>query len=329
VVFGHSFHEYPDGEHGNSMLVYRMMYSFRMPLFLFVSGFLMVFTNFTGKAKPIDISGFLKGKLKRLLLPFFILTAITYIPRAALSMFADDAIELSLKGLVDAFFYADKMPIPFFWFLQASFLLLVVGYIIFAISIKRFNNIRFGGWIYFLLLLIINTTGVIDLPDFFSLNMVGIFGVYFSMGCLYGMYSEQVNRAIRLNSLYTFLFFAVLWAVLFFRTEHTPAIIFCSTSGIVMCISMAQLLVKYKITVLDTLIGSNYIIFLLSWYMNTFTQQFLHHITNFPWWVYSILSFTCGVAVPCMIYKFMQAHADNRLVKVATICLGQNLKKRI
>lgn len=46
VVFGHSFHEYPDGNHGTSMLIYRMMFSFRMPTFMFVSGFLMAFTTF-------------------------------------------------------------------------------------------------------------------------------------------------------------------------------------------------------------------------------------------------------------------------------------------
>ena len=42
VVLGHSFHEYPDGHHGDTMLMYKMLHSFRMPLFIFVSGFLLV-----------------------------------------------------------------------------------------------------------------------------------------------------------------------------------------------------------------------------------------------------------------------------------------------
>lgn len=36
VVIGHSFHEYPDGMNGSSMLAYRMIYSFHMPLFIFI-----------------------------------------------------------------------------------------------------------------------------------------------------------------------------------------------------------------------------------------------------------------------------------------------------
>lgn len=45
VVLGHSFHEYPDGAGGKTLLLYRMLHSFRMPLFMFVSGFLMVYTT--------------------------------------------------------------------------------------------------------------------------------------------------------------------------------------------------------------------------------------------------------------------------------------------
>lgn len=55
VVLGHSFHEYPDGNMGRSLLMYRMMYSFRMPLFMFVSGFLMVYT--TKLRTPINNPG--------------------------------------------------------------------------------------------------------------------------------------------------------------------------------------------------------------------------------------------------------------------------------
>ena len=37
VVLGHSFHEYPDGRMGDSVLILKMLQSFRMPLFIFVS----------------------------------------------------------------------------------------------------------------------------------------------------------------------------------------------------------------------------------------------------------------------------------------------------
>ena len=71
VVVGHSFHEYPDGDYGRSMLLYRMMHSFRMPLFMFVSGFLMVYTTRSAVAgQRRGYTGtFVSLKLRRLLLP--------------------------------------------------------------------------------------------------------------------------------------------------------------------------------------------------------------------------------------------------------------------
>lgn len=50
VVLGHSFHEYPDGCHVASILVHRMIFSFHMPMFMFVSGFLLVLTTFLRNA---------------------------------------------------------------------------------------------------------------------------------------------------------------------------------------------------------------------------------------------------------------------------------------
>lgn len=49
VVLGHSFHEYPDGAHGGKFILNAMLHSFRMPLFMFVSGFLMEFTTSISK----------------------------------------------------------------------------------------------------------------------------------------------------------------------------------------------------------------------------------------------------------------------------------------
>ena len=51
VVFGHSLHESPTPY--TELLVYEMLYSFHMPLFIFVSGFLMYMTSFAcGREAP-------------------------------------------------------------------------------------------------------------------------------------------------------------------------------------------------------------------------------------------------------------------------------------
>ena len=93
VVLGHSFHEFPDGHNGTTMIIYRFFYSFRMPLFLFVSGFLLLFTTEVNHSNKTTL-GFIKNKLKRLVFPMMVLTAITFIPRSLMSLVADDLLIL-------------------------------------------------------------------------------------------------------------------------------------------------------------------------------------------------------------------------------------------
>lgn len=45
VVIGHSFHEHPEGYFGYNLFPIRLIYSFHMPLFLFVSGFLFIYST--------------------------------------------------------------------------------------------------------------------------------------------------------------------------------------------------------------------------------------------------------------------------------------------
>ena len=99
VVFGHSLHEYPGKNYGD-LIIYKALYSFRMPLFLFVSGFLMVYTTKVCNLPRVHPGRFIMAKVKRLLLPMVVLTAITFVPRSLMSFAADDSIPLNLHSFL-------------------------------------------------------------------------------------------------------------------------------------------------------------------------------------------------------------------------------------
>ena len=69
----------------------------------------------------------------------------------------------------------------------------------------------------------------------------------------------------------------------------------CSIVGIVMCISFARILESNDIKILEPFIGANYMIFLLSWYFNIFSQQVLHSFMVV--FHYYIFRFRCIYAV--------------------------------
>ncbi len=323
VVFGHSFHEFPDGSNGKSILMYRMMYSFRMPLFMFVSGFLMVFTTIS-KTAAERLSGpaFILEKAKRLLLPFFVLSLLTFVPRCMMSSMADDPVELSFASLAQSLFFSGSLVIPYFWFLQASFILLSISYII--IGGGNYRGLTLCLSVAFLLLYIFP----LDVHGFFALEEVCRLGVYFVLGTVYASFDDAVDRYVPWTSPVAACVFACLWTVSFFMFENTGLIIVCSFMGIMMCISLSKLLEARRLRFLDHLIGANYMIFLLSWYCNVAAQQVLHHyIPSWPWWVFSIMSFFGGIYIPWLCYRYIQGHWDSRWIRLASFLLGQKIRK--
>lgn len=325
VVFGHSFHEHPGGDMGFDMLIYRMFHSFRMPLFMFVSGFLMVFTTFKNDRKPLpSINKFFSNKAKRLLLPFIVISALVFIPRALLSDYADSEMDMSWKDLFDHLIFSGNAVIPYYWFLQASFILLICSYSFIWLG-KRFNvpdYITFFS--LFLVTLIIYFTHT-PFDRYFSVSNVCDLGIFFTLGCMYCHLCETVDKFLPWDNLVFLLFCALVWGALFFLTEGSSWMFICSIMGILMCISLAKFLVKKQNTSFDHLFGTNYIIFLLSWFFNVATQQVLHHFIELPWFVYTIFSLVFGVYGPWLIFQIMRKHRSSRLMSRAAFLLGQKL----
>lgn len=327
VVFGHSFHEYPDGSMGKTLLVYRMMYSFRMPLFMFVSGFLMVYTCFMD-GHSSKWTSFAVSKIKRLLIPYFFLTLITFVPRASLSFMADDSITLSAESLFRALFYSgENMVIPLFWFLQASFLLLVITHLLIS-SAKKISVPDVVTYVFLIVLSLSLLVLPFEAGSFFSFSDVVRLAVYFMLGASYCRFHETIDRYIDWTSVFVLASSAVLWILLFFLTEGSQWSAVCSVFGIIMCVSVSKIMERRGITLLDPIIGANYMIFLLSWYFNVLSQQVLAYFTDMPWWCYTVVSLFSAIYFPLILYRFMKRNAGMKWVRLASLLLGQNIGRK-
>ncbi|MDE7120365.1 MAG: acyltransferase, partial [Muribaculaceae bacterium] len=211
VVFGHSFHEYPDGDYGRTLTVYRMMYSFRMPLFLFVSGFLMVFTMRLRGASRRSWGAFAREKCVRLMIPLVFLSAVAYVPRVLMSHMADEPVELGLKPFVASFIDSSSLTIPYFWFLHVSFLLLLLTYGVVLVA-DRFKASRVAALALLAVAIAAMWLLPVEWPTVFSVNEAVRLGVYFVAGALFGELSEQVDRYVPWHSWRLFSVLALAWA---------------------------------------------------------------------------------------------------------------------
>lgn len=290
---------------------------------MFVSGFLMVLTNILRGKR--SWRSFASIKFKRLIIPFITLSAVTFIPRSLLSTYADEPLELSLQTFLKSFVYPDYIVIPYFWFLQSSFTLLITVFLILSFSSKiRIKDILTYP-LLIILFVLLHYFPIIGI-QFFSLYKTCELGIFFILGCCYARCYRAIDSHIPWSKT-SFLFIcSAVWAILFFLTEYTIYSPVCSLTGICMCISIAKAIESNRLNFLDHMLGTNYIIFLLSWYFNIASQQLLHHFVDWPWWIFSILSLITGIYVPWIFYKYMEKKPKSRITKGSTIFLGQSFK---
>lgn len=328
VVVGHSFHEYPDGVNGRSLAAWNMIYSFHIPLFIFVSGFLLIL----GRSRRIasgrrrSLARFSRDRARQLLVPFVTLTIVTFVPRAMMSGIADDSISLSARSLLSALVHPDNLVIPYFWFLQALFILSVAVYAIVEIADRIGLPHRV---LYPLLVIVALIIPVLptDYPAWFSLNTAIGLAVYFTAGGLYARYYAFIDRRVNWTSPAMPVVLGAVWATLFYLSTGYWTDVLCAFAGILMCVSISKIIEAHDYRFLDNLAGANYLIFLLSWYLNVGAQQVLHHFTDFPWWVYSTLSVIAGIYVPWLGYNYLNRHPDSRWVRATAFLLGQRTSR--
>lgn len=321
VVLFHSLHQYPDGFHDTYTRIYGMLYSIAMPLFMFISGYLMVLST---ELRPRPFRRFAVQKMRRLLLPFVVLSLITFVPRSYMSGLADDALEMSWMSLGRSLLFSDGLVIPYLWYLQALFVLLLGAFGV--LSVCRARGIR-PEWAYGMMILAVVVLELVPVyvPTFFSLDMAAIMAVYFVGGSCYGHWQRAVDGVVPWTCLWFPAAMLIIWIVLYEVKEPWGRFgtIMCSFAGIAMVISLAKIFEVRRVGVLDHLSGATYLIFLLSWYFNVLCQQVLAHYVDLPWWVHTLLSLVAGIYVPWLYYRFSRRHAGNRVVKVLNYLLGQ------
>lgn len=84
----------------------------------------------------VSLVDFIKNKAQRLLVPYFVLTILTFVPRALMSEYADEPVNMDINSFISSIFFSDKLTIVFLWFLPVVFVLLCVSFI----GIKLFKN---------------------------------------------------------------------------------------------------------------------------------------------------------------------------------------------
>lgn len=196
VVLGHFF---PEGAPHWYAVIRQVIYSFHMPLFLFVSGFVYMHTR-----RDISYGAFLKKKVHRIVIPYFLVSflfiAIKLVPQA-LSIYVKNPVTLS--SFLKVFYYPEAAVS--FWYLWALWWFFMI------VPLLRSKGSR----LMMLSASVIVAWIPLGLPDVFALPKVHEMFRYFMLGVVAYDYRNYLQWARKVPSALVYILFATLASLKF------------------------------------------------------------------------------------------------------------------
>lgn len=303
VCIGHSFTAV------ESYYGHKWIYSFHMPLFMFLSGYLLKYTTAHRQCEIADIKllkeRYIYKRSIRLLLPYFVISSFSFIPKALLSAHALHPVDLSLGSYIHMLLYPQDNVIRFFWFLPTLFMINILSIILY--KIRKKINVKIPIFIYAILLIILYEYNPIGHIEFLNLKDIPKYLIFFFAGCLFFNYEKTLTHALKLSRLcICILLFMGYSIMIYYIPWDTPFInIIYAFSGISFSYSLGLVYNKYNLKFLNHLYGSSYAIYLFSWYPLILIQSFLCERIKLPWLLWSAISVILQIYIPYILYKFI------------------------
>ena len=269
------------------------IYSFHMPLFFCISGYLFT------KSSSLQRDGYLKwlgDKSKRLLIPYFGISAISFIPKTLLEK--GNLNDIGLNEFLECFF-APRLNIwGHFWFLPVIF----IFYFVFGLWRRFFyDNLKYkkcvvvGIFLVAIMLHFIKT----DIA-WLGFSDLCYFTVYFVMGifvCEVLKIKKLRNRELIVGT----ILLTAASIVLFSKFRHNTFVMFVeSILMLVACLFLSQLLSEKNFKCVNFINENVFTFYICSWPFQAFSEKILNLFT-LDWYIYTVVMFLIGVAAPCII----------------------------
>jgi fucose 4-O-acetylase-like acetyltransferase len=323
VVLGHSV-QYNLPGHFDGSLVFRVIYSFHMPLFMFLSGYVN-FGSFDGSF------GKLSQRLKSLIIPYFSWFLLMFGYACLFAYFRSEQFPDYQIRLLELVKSPDRAGLWFLWVLALNCLILFV-----SLRITR----KYEEAVLLLFVILLNL-----IIAKFKISYAGIVPlswhlIFFSLGYVTAKYQLGTNRVFKqagIVSLIVFPFLAMSWD----RGTHMPLFLLLikeitwghllqhfysllvPVSGVLASFSLFNYLTSVLGKVRAVLVYCGRLT--LEIYSTHFVVfGFVFLITGFPYWLKIILSFIVALAVALVIQSLV-----NKSRWLAFFLYGKPIEKSI
>jgi fucose 4-O-acetylase-like acetyltransferase len=288
------------------MFLKEVVYSFHMPVFLIISGFLFIYTSWD--KRELKWQEFMIKKVKRLVLPAIVLLSFAFVLRCQLAyMKGADFQELYWLNYLKMFIYKEYLPIEFYWFTFCLIGIFVFGKGMWYVMKKQ--NLIMGVWItaIFLILNLFTINVQILYIAFIAKNLL-----YFWMGCIAYIAIEKCRIGFTCNRMKAGLFSCLLGGGLFAINRYAP---FHNNSiggllsvlcGLGCCAFGIRFLRGYPTSLLYVLGNYSYQVYLMSWFFHRMVETICFQVLKLGFFITFPLSFCCALMGPVLLAKLVE-----------------------
>lgn len=287
VVFGHS---YPfAGEIPKALdTVRNFLYCFHMPLFVFISGYLV---SKTGSVKKYGPQQYIQKRFVKLFVPYFCLSALGFLPKILMSGFINDEVEFSFTYFIRTLLVPRENVWGHFWFIPMLFVMAVVS-VIYTKGVQK--NRQLG------IIVCVLSFGLIFMPsitDWLGINDIKNYLFWYLSGLVIG----DTGVFERFKSVVTGMICLACGLFVFILCGTRAYNAFVALFMIVGIILLCMYIDLENIKILNTIGKYSFPIFLLSWPAQVVVEVVGNRILHLPLVINVTMMFLSGVVVPLII----------------------------
>ncbi len=300
VIIGHAFlgkpGEGPEWENG----LYHFAYSFHMPLFMLVSGWLFFLTRLSENKRIIVGRGGQKwtyykivtDKAKRLLLPGLVFSLLAFILKIAFPGEMERQTGLSIQEISHAYVYPNDNPLRELWFIVTLF---------WYFSLTPFWRVVLKNkWLAIVTLIVLIIIYFFHpSTEFLCIDRVFRYAIWFYMGLLISQ-EDLVDKYMLKRPL---LILLIGIGVYFIGMYVEPFI--TTIGGITLSFGLAVLLDRYIPKTFFTFRNYTYQIFLMGIFAQIFVKIIYRH-ASIPYVVAYVFCMLMGLYVPVFVSKCVE-----------------------
>ena len=284
--------------HSAGGFVHTFAYSFHMPLFIFVSGWLFYYTRLSDAASAKwPYKAMLKEKIIRFGIPFIVFTLFGIILKSVFSTYMDRPTEISFHELANAFIYPYNGPLRELWFIATIMWMFAL-----APVWRLFLDNK---WLNSLCLILLSVLYFFPLKtEFLALDHVTHLAVFFYGGLLvskYELVSKTIAKISNLKGICLILLFFILYLCAMLFELH-----FCATwMAIILSIFLSVLLERFAPESFSSFRNYTFQIYLIGIWVQV-AVRILVIKYEMPWLIGYLISICSGIYIPVLISKLFE-----------------------